>query len=134
MDPPVSLKSLNALSKIIFSISKSSLKTPNEVWNALKFLQKQPPEVFCQNRCSWKLRNIHKKTPALESIHSLCLKHPESILYNLRNINSIKNKLNSLNLIKTYLAKKWILISLNQKKFSFWQWDYDSKTIDYWQF
>ena len=28
----------------------------------------QPPEVFCKKRCSQKFRNIHKKTPVLESL------------------------------------------------------------------
>ena len=26
-------------------------------------LQKQPPEVFCEKRCSYKFRKIHRKTP-----------------------------------------------------------------------
>ena len=31
-------------------------------------LQKQPPQVFYQERCSLKFRNIHRKTPVLESL------------------------------------------------------------------
>ena len=30
--------------------------------------QKQPPEVFCKKRCSWKFRKIHRKTPVPESL------------------------------------------------------------------
>ena len=30
-------------------------------------IQKQPPEVFCKNRCSQKFRIIHSKTPVLEA-------------------------------------------------------------------
>ena len=30
--------------------------------------KKQPPEVFCKKRCPWKFRNIHRKTPVLESL------------------------------------------------------------------
>ena len=30
--------------------------------------QKQPPEVFCKKRCSWKFHKIHRKTPVLESL------------------------------------------------------------------
>ena len=29
--------------------------------------QKQPPDVFYKNRCSWKFRKIHRKTPVKES-------------------------------------------------------------------
>ena len=28
-----------------------------------RYVQKQPPEVFCKGRFSWKFRKIHKKTP-----------------------------------------------------------------------
>ena len=30
--------------------------------------QKQPPEVFCKNRCSQKYHKIHRKTPMPESL------------------------------------------------------------------
>ena len=30
--------------------------------------QKHPPEVFYENNCSSKFRNIHRKTPVLESL------------------------------------------------------------------
>ena len=30
--------------------------------------QKQPPEVFCEKRCSWKFHKIHRKTPVPESL------------------------------------------------------------------
>ena len=30
--------------------------------------QKQPPEVFCKKRYSWKFRKIHKKTPLPEPL------------------------------------------------------------------
>ena len=30
--------------------------------------QKQPPEVFCKKNCSKKFRNIHQKTPVLETL------------------------------------------------------------------
>ena len=29
-------------------------------------LEKQPPEVFCKKRCSYKFRKIYRKTPAAE--------------------------------------------------------------------
>ena len=30
--------------------------------------QKQPPEVFCKKRCSYKFRKIHRKTPVPECL------------------------------------------------------------------
>ena len=33
-----------------------------------KMLQKQPPEVFCEKRCSWKFCKIHNKTPVPEAL------------------------------------------------------------------
>ena len=33
-----------------------------------EIIQKQPPEVFFEKRCSWKFRKIHKKTLVLESL------------------------------------------------------------------
>ena len=30
--------------------------------------QKQPPEMFCKKRCSWKFRKIHRKTHLPESL------------------------------------------------------------------
>ena len=35
-------------------------------------LYKQPREVFYKKGCSWKFRNIHKKTPVMESIFYRC--------------------------------------------------------------
>ena len=35
-------------------------------WTSLK-KQKQPPEVFCRKRYSWKRSKFHRKTPVLES-------------------------------------------------------------------
>ena len=35
-------------------------------WKSLS--QKQPSEEFCKERCSYKFREIHRKTPAPESI------------------------------------------------------------------
>ena len=37
-------------------------------WFILFFLQKQPQEVFCKNRCSLKFRKFHRKTSVLESL------------------------------------------------------------------
>ena len=37
----------------------------NLTWNCI--LQKQPPEVFYEKRCSYKLHKIHRKTPVPES-------------------------------------------------------------------
>ena len=34
----------------------------------LSQLQKQPPEVFYRKSCSYKFRNIHRKTPSLETL------------------------------------------------------------------
>ena len=31
-------------------------------------IQKQPPEVFCKKRCSYKFRKIDRKTPVSESL------------------------------------------------------------------
>ena len=33
----------------------------------LHFMQKQPPEVFCEKRCFQKFRKIHRKTPVPEN-------------------------------------------------------------------
>ena len=30
--------------------------------------EKQPPEVFCKNRCSYKFRKIRRKAPVPESL------------------------------------------------------------------
>ena len=45
--------------------------TENQSNKSIQFLWKrgkQPLEVFCKKRCSWKFRRIYKKTPALESL------------------------------------------------------------------
>ena len=34
----------------------------------LSYLQKQPTEVFCKKRCSWKFRKIHRESLVLESL------------------------------------------------------------------
>ena len=34
----------------------------------VRLTQKQPPQVFYRKSCSWKIHNIHRKTPALESL------------------------------------------------------------------
>ena len=34
----------------------------------MKYFQKQPPEVFCKKRCSWKFRKIQWEKPVLESV------------------------------------------------------------------
>ena len=31
-------------------------------------VKKQPPEVFCQKRCSWRFHKIHRETPVPESL------------------------------------------------------------------
>ena len=36
-------------------------------WNLFK-IQKQPPEVFYEERCSYKFHKIHRKTPVPESL------------------------------------------------------------------
>ena len=48
-------------------------------------IQKQPPEVFCERRCSWKFRKIHRKTPAPESLLSK--------VAGLRHANLLKKRL-----------------------------------------
>ena len=40
-----------------------------KIWsNSLNKEQNQPLVDVLQNKCSWKFRNIHKKTPVLESV------------------------------------------------------------------
>ena len=41
------------------------LKVDNFLRN---YLQKQPPEVFCKKRCSYKFWKLRRKTPVLESL------------------------------------------------------------------
>ena len=36
--------------------------------NTMLKLQKQPPEVFCEKRCSYEFRNIHRKATVLDSL------------------------------------------------------------------
>ena len=48
-------------------------------------IQKQPPEVFCERRCSWKFRKIDRKTPAPESLLSK--------VAGLRHANLLKKRL-----------------------------------------
>ena len=39
----------------------------------ITYLQKQPPEVFCKKRYSWKSRKIHRETPVSVSLfHKSC--------------------------------------------------------------
>ena len=48
-------------------------------------IQKQPPAVFCERRCSWKFHKIHRKTPAPESLLSK--------VAGLRHANLLKKRL-----------------------------------------
>ena len=43
----------------------STIKT--FVWRK-NSLQKQPPEVFYEDKCSWKFCKIHTKTPVAEAL------------------------------------------------------------------
>ena len=54
-----------------------------------KYVQKQPPELFCKKSCCLKFRNIHRKTPVLEAFKPTALLKKESntgfFLWILRN-------------------------------------------------
>ena len=43
------------------------LKVLNSIWLNI---QKQPPELFCRKRCSYKFCKIHRKTPVPEPLFS----------------------------------------------------------------
>ena len=44
------------------------------VFKIKQWIQKKPPEVFCEKRCSWQFRGIHRKTPVPESFSKKFIK------------------------------------------------------------
>ena len=44
--------------------------------------QKQPLEVFCKKRCSWKFWKIHRKRPVSESLFIIMLQVPSTGIFN----------------------------------------------------
>ena len=49
-------------------LNDQKIPFPDEPQNSPGFVQKQPPEVFCKRRRSWKVCKFHTKTPMLESL------------------------------------------------------------------
>ena len=65
--------------------------------------QKQPPEVFYKRICSWKFRNIHRKTPVLASTFLIKDSNIGIFLWILQNLykicvcrNAILRQINAL--------------------------------------
>ena len=58
-----------------------------QITAAVHYFQKQPPEVFCKKRCSWKVRKFHRKIPVLESVSTLLKWNSNTgvFLWNLQN-------------------------------------------------
>ena len=79
------------------------LQNTSERLLLLLAFQKQPPEVFYENRCSWKFRKIHRKIPVVCEIFqsTFFYRTPQAFLCNVTKMGYYQQSLENL---------RWIFI------------------------